>query len=84
MRELTSTAAELWCEAVGGLVSGPPAESATEAQVLRRHAGRRSLPPSISSVAAAVAPLGCWHVKSAAAYTKARWADDMWEVRDLT
>jgi hypothetical protein len=51
-------------------VSGPPAEPATEPQASRRHAGRRSLPPSISFVAAAVAPRRSWHVKPAAAYTK--------------
>ena len=51
-------------------MSGPPAEPATKAQASRRHAGRRSLLPSISSVAAAVAPRRSWHVKPAAAYTK--------------
>ena len=68
---LSQIAAQLWCEAVGGLVSGPLAEPATEAQASRRHAGRRSLPPSISLVAAAFAPRRCWHVRPAAAYTKA-------------
>ena len=50
-------------------MSGPPAEPATGSQASRRHAGRRSLPPSISLVAAAVAPRGSSHVKPAAAYT---------------
>jgi hypothetical protein len=51
-------------------VFGPPAEPATASPASRRHAGRKSLPPSVSLVAAAVAPLGSWHVKPAAAYTK--------------
>ena len=64
------SAVQLWCEAVGGLVSGPPAEPATESPASRRHAGRRSLPPSISLVAAAVAPRRSSRVKPAAAYTR--------------
>jgi hypothetical protein len=36
----------LVCEADDGLVSGPPAEPATVSPASRRHAGRRSLPPS--------------------------------------
>jgi hypothetical protein len=51
-------------------VSGPPAEPATVSQESRRHAGRTSLPPKLSLVAAAVAPRRPWHVKPAAAYTK--------------
>ena len=51
-------------------MSGPPAEPATTCQASRRHAGRTSLPPSISSVAAAVAPHRSWRLKPAAAYTK--------------
>ena len=49
---------------------GPPAEPATVAPVSRRHAGRTSLPPSFSLVAAAVAPHRSSHEKPAAAYTK--------------
>jgi len=51
-------------------VSGPPAEPATEFPASRRHAGRISLLPSISLVAAAVAPLRSSRVKPTAAYTK--------------
>jgi len=51
-------------------VSGPAAELPTASPASRRHAGRRSLPPSFSLVAAAVAPLLSWHVKPPAAYTK--------------
>lgn len=55
-------------------MSGPAAELPTELPSVtasRRHAGRSSLPPSISLVAAAVAPRRSLHVKPAAAYTKA-------------
>src|ERR1051325_4995701 len=65
-----AAAAQLWCEAAGGLVSGPPAEPAAASPDSRRHADRRSPPPSVSLVAAAVAPLGSSRVKPAAAYTK--------------
>ena len=51
-------------------MSGPAAELPTEPPASRRHAGRRSLPPSFSLVAAAGAPLRSLHVKPAAAYTK--------------
>ena len=51
-------------------MSGPAAELPTVPQDSRRHAGRRSLPPSASLVAAAGAPLSSLHVKPAAAYTK--------------
>ena len=51
-------------------MSGPAAELPTASPASRRHAGRKSLPPSISLVAAAVAPLRSLHVKPAAAYTK--------------
>jgi hypothetical protein len=51
-------------------VSGPAAELPTLSPDSLRHAGRRSLAPSASLVAAAGAPLCSWHVKPAAAYTK--------------
>jgi hypothetical protein len=56
-------------------VSGPAAELPADSPARRRHAGRISLPPSISLVAAAVAPLRSLRVKPAAAYTKGRWTD---------
>ena len=53
-------------------MSGPAAELPTDPPAPRRHAGRRSLPPSFSLVAAAGAPRRFLHVKPAAAYTKGR------------
>jgi hypothetical protein len=52
-------------------VAGPAAELPIESPASRRHTGRKSLQPSFSLVAAAVAPRRSWHVKPAAAYTKA-------------
>jgi len=63
---LTIAFIELRCEAVGGLLSGPPAGHS----IASFTASRRPLPPSISLVAAAVAPHSSSHVKPAAAYTK--------------
>lgn len=42
-----SGAAQLWCEAVSGLASGPPAEPAASSIYARRHAGCRRLNVSL-------------------------------------
>ena len=49
-------------------MSGPPAEPAASSPDSRPHAGRRSLPPMRSLVAAAVAPRCSSHLKPAAAH----------------
>jgi hypothetical protein len=66
-------------------VSGPPAEPATTSPASWRHVGRSSLPPSVSLVAAAVAPLRSLRVKPAAAYTKnVRRTNDSFRVCTLS
>ena len=56
-------------------MSGPPAEPATAALDSRRHAGRRSLPPSVSLLAAAVAPRRSLAREARRSLHQGRWAD---------